>query len=100
MVRTKFTTAESIGNPLMCRKHPRKAVGKVRKPRRYRPVLRQIRKYQKSTELLIRKLPFQRLVKEVVHELFTVKTETYRFQSTTVLGLQEPSEDYLVLAYV
>ena len=93
MVRTKFTTAESIGNPLMCRKHPRKAVGKVRKPRRYRPVLRQIRKYQKSTELLIRKLPFQRLVKEVVQELF--KTETYRFQSTAVLGLQEASEDYL-----
>jgi len=97
MVRTKFTTAESIGNPLMCRKHPRKAVGKVRKPRRYRPgtvALRQIKKYQKSTELLIRKLPFQRLVKEVVQELF--KTESYRFQSTAVLALQEASEDYLV----
>ena len=81
----------------MCRKHPRKAVGKVRKPRRYRPgtvALRQIRKYQKSTELLIRKLPFQRLVKEVVQELF--KTESYRFQSTAILALQEASEDYLV----
>ena len=81
----------------MARKHPRKAVGKVKKPFRYRPgtvALRQIRKYQKSTELLIRKLPFQRLVKEVVRELFP--TESYRFQSTAVLALQEASESFLV----
>ena len=39
-----------------------------KKPHRYRPgtvALREIRKYQKSTELLIRKLPFSRLVKEI-----------------------------------
>ena len=37
-----------------------------KKKRRYRPVaLREIRRYQKSTELLIRKLPFQRLVREI-----------------------------------
>ena len=97
MVRTKFSSADSTGNPLMARKHPRKAVGKVKKPCRYRPgtvALRQIRKYQKSTELLIRKLPFQRLVKEVVRELFP--TESYRFQSTAVLALQEASESFLV----
>ena len=42
--------------------------GGIRKPRRFRPgtvALREIRKYQKSTELLIRKIPFQRLVREV-----------------------------------
>ena len=42
--------------------------GGERKKRRYKPgtvALREIRKYQKSTELLIRKLPFQRLVREV-----------------------------------
>ena len=42
------------------------------KKRRYRPgtvALREIRKYQKSTELLIRKLPFQRLIREIVHDL-------------------------------
>ena len=42
--------------------------GGVKKPHRYRPgtvALREIRKYQKSTELLIRKLPFQRLVREI-----------------------------------
>ena len=81
----------------MARKHPRKAVGKVKKPYRYRPgtvALRQIRKYQKSTELLIRKLPFQRLVKEVCRDLF--KTIDYRFQSTAVLALQEAAEGFLV----
>ena len=79
-------------------KQPRYPVkGRLRKRRRFRPgtvALRQIMKYQKSTELLIRKLPFQRLVREVVQELF--KTESYRFQSTAILALQEASEDFLV----
>ncbi len=42
------------------------ATGGVKKPHRYRPgtaALREIRKFQKSTELLLRKLPFQRLVR-------------------------------------
>ena len=46
-------------------------VGGVKKPHRYRPgtvALREIRRYQKGTELLIRKLPFQRLLKEIVSE--------------------------------
>jgi len=71
--------------------------GRVRKPKRYRPgtvALREIRRYQKSTELLIRKIPFQRLVREVVRSLFS--NENYRFQSTALLALQEASEDYLV----
>ena len=45
--------------------------GGVKKPHRYRPgtvALREIRRYQKSTELLIRKLPFQRLVREIAQE--------------------------------
>ena len=44
------------------------STGGVKKPKRYRPgtiALREIRRYQKSTEMLIRKLPFQRLVKEI-----------------------------------
>ena len=71
--------------------------GHVRKPRRFRPgtvALREIRKYQKSTELLIRKIPFQRLVREVVQKLFP--SESYRFQSTAILALQEASESFLV----
>ena len=71
------------------------ATGGVKKPHRYRPgtvALREIRKYQKSTELLIRKLPFQRLVREIAQEF---KTDL-RFQSSAVLALQEASESYLV----
>ena len=97
MVRTKFSSADSMGNRLMARKHPRKPKGKVKKPFRYRPgtvALRQIRKYQSSTELLIRKLPFQRLVKEVCRDLFN--NDDYRFQSTAVLALQEAAENFLV----
>jgi|Transcript_34320 histone H3 len=71
------------------------AAGGVKKPHRFRPgtvALREIRKYQKSTELLVRKLPFQRLVREIAQEY---KTDL-RFQSSAVLALQEAAEAYLV----
>src|SRR6185436_19213540 len=54
--------------------------------------LREIRKYQKSTELLIRKLPFQRLVREVAQDF----KNDLRSQGTAILALQEASESYLV----
>jgi histone H3 len=54
--------------------------------------LREIRKYQKSTELLIRKLPFQRLVREIAQE----HKPDLRFQSTAIAALQEAAEAYLV----
>ncbi|ELU41198.1 histone H3 [Rhizoctonia solani AG-1 IA] len=69
--------------------------GGVKKPHRFRPgtvALREIRRYQKSTELLIRKLPFQRLVREIAQDF---KTDL-RFQSSAVMALQEASEAYLV----
>ena len=69
--------------------------GGVKKPYRYRPgivALREIRRYQKSTELLIRKLPFQRLVREIAQDFRT----DLRFQSSAVVALQEASEAYLV----
>jgi hypothetical protein len=50
---------------------PKAAAGGVKKPHRFRPgtvALREIRRYQKSTELLIRKLPFQRLVREIAQD--------------------------------
>jgi histone H3/H4 len=49
-------------------------------------------KYQKSTELLIRKAPFQRLVREIAQDF----KNDLRFQSTAVLALQEAAEAYLV----
>jgi len=71
------------------------ANGAVKKPHRYRPgtvALREIRKYQKSTDLLIRKMPFQRLIREIAQDF---KTDL-RFQSTAIGALQEAAEAYLV----
>ena len=93
MGRTKANTARK----LMGGHGKGPAKGRVRKARRYRPgtvALREIRRYQKSHELLIRKLPFQRLVREVVYDIW--KDKGYRIQSTALLALQEASEDFLV----
>ena len=67
----------------------------MKKLHRYRPgtvALREIRRYQKSTELLIRKLPFQRLVREIAQDF----KSDLRFQGSAVLALQEAAEAYLV----
>ena len=69
--------------------------GGVKKPMRYRPgtvALREIRRYQKSTELLIRKMPFARLVREIAQDF---KTDL-RFQRQAIAALQEAVEAYLV----
>lgn len=57
--------------------------------------LYEIRKYQRSTELLISKIPFARLVREVTAQ-FTTEEQQPRWQSMAVLALQEASEAYLV----
>ena len=79
MARTKQTARKSTGG-----KAPRKrlatkaarrsapATGGIKKPHRYRPgtvALREIRRYQNSTDLLFRKMPFQRIAREVVQDL-------------------------------
>ena len=105
MARTKQTARKSTGG-----KAPRKSVATkaakksiksgskaigVKKPHRFKPgtvALREIRKYQKTAELLMRKLPFQRLVREVAQEY---KTDL-RFQANAILALQEATEAYLV----
>ncbi len=101
MARTKQTARKSVGG-----KAPRKhlatkmgckishVTGGVKKPHRYihgTVALREIGKYQKSTDLLIRKLPFQRLCREVSQD-FKVDL---RFQGSAVLALQEASEAYV-----
>ncbi|EDR05565.1 histone H3 [Laccaria bicolor S238N-H82] len=112
MARTKQTARKSTGGKaprkqLAAKSSARKtavrrshstnraAAGGVKKPHRFRPgtvALREIRRYQKSTELLIRKLPFQRLVREIAQDF---KTDL-RFQSSAVMALQEAAEAYLV----
>jgi histone H3 len=99
MARTKQPARKLIGGKRVCdRNAPEAACSTtqgVKKPRRYRPgtvALREIRRYQKSTDLLIHKLPFQRLVKEIAVNL---KLKV-RFQSLALLALQEAAEAYLV----
>mmetsp|Transcript_44260 Transcript_44260/g.87799 ORF Transcript_44260/g.87799 Transcript_44260/m.87799 type:complete len:137 (-) Transcript_44260:24-434(-) len=102
MARTKQTARKSVAGKAprqalaakAARKQAPMALG-AKKPHRYRPgtvALREIRKYQKSTELLIRKLPFQRLVREIASDF----RPELKFQSQAVLALQEAAEAYLV----
>jgi histone H3 len=70
-------------------------VGGVKMPHRYRPgtvALREIRRYQKSTALLLRKLPFARLVREIAQDF----KSDLRFNSLAITALQEAAEAYLV----
>ena len=104
MARTKQTARKNAGGKAPRKQLTTKAVhkaapatttGGVKKRNRYRPgtvALREIRRYQKSTDLLIRKLPFQRLVREIAQDF----KGDLRFQSAAVLALQEASEAYLV----
>ena len=73
--------------------------GGIKKPHRYRPgtvALRQIRLYQKSTELLIQKMPFQSLAREVLQDLNKIDLfphhDTNCFQSMSLLAMQETVE--------
>ena len=109
MARTKQTARKSTGG-----KAPRKqlatkaarrsapATGGVKKPHRYRPgtvALRKIRRYQNSTDLLIRKLPFQRLAREVLQDLNQPgvrRHDVERFRSTSLLAMQESVEAFSV----
>jgi histone H3 len=107
MARTKQTARKSTGGKAPRKQLATKAAragkggkgvpitGGVKKPHRYKPgtvALREIRRYQKSTELLIRKLPFQRLVREIAQDF----KSDLRFQSAAVGALQEAAEAYLV----
>ena len=98
MARTKQTARKSTGG-----KAPKKqlAASKATKApgakvaRRFRPgtvAIREIRKYQKTTDLLLKKAPFQRLVREISQDY----KADLRFQSSAVMALQEASEAYLV----
>jgi histone H3 len=104
MARTKQTARKSTGGKAprkqletkAARKAPAPAVaGSAKKPHRYRAVstaMREIRRYQKTTELLIRKQPFQRLVRSVCQEF----KPDCRFQGSALASLQEATEAYII----
>ena len=105
MARTKQTASKGpfsryAGVRQLATKAARKAAPAqarvAQKPRRFRPgtvALREIRRYQRGTDLLLRKLPFQRLVRELTQ---WIGKEDLRFQSTALMALQEAAEAYLV----
>ncbi|EFP11494.1 hypothetical protein CRE_19326 [Caenorhabditis remanei] len=102
MARTKQTTRKSTGGKpqkqlcTMQARFSRPHTGGLRRPHRFRPgtvALWEIRKYQKTTDLLLRKLPFQRLVREIAQGF---QTADLRFQSLAIMALQEAAEAYLV----
>ncbi|KAJ7887344.1 histone H3 [Mycena olivaceomarginata] len=100
MARVKETARKTTGGkaprkqfPAMtARIHRADAVNKLHRFHPSEAVLRQIHPYQKSTKLLIKKVPFQRLVREIPQNY----KADIRFQSTAVLALQEAAEAYLV----
>ena len=96
----KLTAAQARKNAARANQAQQKNLGNLRtggmkKPMRWRPgtvALREIRHYQKTTELLIRKLPFSRLVREVAQDFRT----DLRFQAQAIAALQEAAEAYLI----
>jgi histone H3 len=105
MARTKTTVRhiskvfhgkDALGMPFRGKTAP--PTGGVKKPHRYRPgtvALREIRKYQRSTALIINRLPFQRLVREIAAQF----KPDIRFQGSAILALQESSEAYIVALF-
>ena len=104
--RTKQTARKGAGETfgaksikfLIRKTSPAPAGAGIARPHRYRPgtvALREIRRYQKSTELLIRALPFQRLVRETL-QMFKAD---HRIQGSALRALQEACEAYLVSVF-
>ena len=99
MARTKQVARKSTGGNVTVKSknanNKNNNNNQQKKRRRYRPgtvALREIRKYQKSTNLLIRKLPFQRLVREIALDY----KNDVRFDSFAILGLQEACEAFII----
>lgn len=89
--KTPKKTLKNTGIP----KTPAVTTTKINVKKRYRVgevALKEIRKYQSSSELLMRKLPFQRLVREISQDF----KPNLRFQTSAILALQEAAEAYLV----
>ena len=106
MARTKATASR---HPTYTGNTALKAVSaKRRKPaqpmrkHRFRPgtvALREIRRYQKTTELLIPQLPFSRLVREQTQVMFSGTAKEFKFQASALMAIQQAAEDYLTYLF-
>ena len=77
----------------------------IKKPHRYQPglvALREIRRYQQSTECLIKRTPFNKLIKEISQEYRVcpdgpgMPSVQVRFQSTALAAFQEEAENFIM----
>ncbi|KAK9841562.1 hypothetical protein WJX74_007955 [Apatococcus lobatus] len=101
MARVKQKTPHTAGKKTLPARAQRGSPGKPsvtspRKPHRFRPgtvALREIRRYQRSTDLLIRKLPFARLCREITNSF---APEPFRWTAEALLAIQEAAEDFMV----
>ncbi|KAK4685608.1 hypothetical protein P7C73_g4533, partial [Tremellales sp. Uapishka_1] len=93
----KNTARRSTGG-----RQPRQSTASTQEPptkKRYRPgtvALREIRKYQKTSDLLLRKLPFSRVVREITEDISSIQAGNLRWQRSAILALQEAAEAFLV----
>ncbi|KAK0512857.1 hypothetical protein JMJ35_004874 [Cladonia borealis] len=92
---------KSIGTPTKAKRRRSGAQDEdaTRRPRRYKPgtvALREIRRYQRSTDLLLLKLPFSRLVREIGLSLLPIDGQSLRWQSQAIQALQEAAEAFMV----
>jgi histone H3 len=101
MARVKQTARKSVGGKapraIAAQKTTLVSTSALRVKRRYRPgtrALMEIRRYQKSSDALLLRAPFQRLVRETIERVMPEKQ--LRLQSTALEALREASEAYLV----
>ena len=86
--------SKSVGGKM---KKSAPAAGGMKEKRklRYKPgtvTLREIKRYQKTTDMLLPRAPFQRLVRGITMDM----DHSLRFQSVALQALQEASEAYIV----
>jgi len=102
-LQQRLTTAGRLrpGDPVVPPAQTRAVAATPTRRHRFRPgtvALREIRKYQKSTDLLLRKLPFARLVREIALDFSFLEDGGIglRWQSSALLALQEATEAFMV----
>ncbi|XP_042878333.1 histone H3.3a-like [Penaeus japonicus] len=92
--RLSLATPRSIKRHKLSMKKKTRTPGKEKRKHRFRPgtvALMEIRHYQKGANLLVPKLPFSRLIKEILHQY-----GVYRLQSMALMALQEAAESYVI----
>ena len=94
VTKDKTVSKGSAAGSKVDSKQAAQALSRKRSTKPGQAAIREIKKYQKSTELLLRKLPFQRLVREVMQG--DDRASEFRFQSQALLALQEAAEAYIV----